>query len=190
MIDQLKKYAFVIVIAILFTTFIFSLTGAIWEKAEYDDFCNIEEPRSIISTPIKEGIECPQLNIPESEFKECKEKHGFVNYEYDEKGCAKSYKCDTCKYEYDQARKLFNQNTFIVASILAVIAIIFGLYYPTKTIFLEWASLGFLLGGIMTLFIATVTLFEDLSRFTKPILIIIELILVLFIAYKLFNKKK
>ena len=75
---------------------------------------------------------------------------------------------------------------------MGLIALIAGLYLPKKKNPInEWVGSGFLLGGILTILVGTVRYFGDMGRYARPIIILVELVLVIYLAYrKLGDKKK
>ena len=74
--------------------------------------------------------------------------------------------------------------SFIIFSIIGAIAIILGLYF-----FLDPVSHGFLLGGILIIVQATIRSFSDFGKLTRVIVLGIELIILIWISYKKFNKE-
>ncbi|MFH1408523.1 MAG: hypothetical protein ABIH34_01320, partial [Nanoarchaeota archaeon] len=69
------------------------------------------------------------------------------------------------------------------------VVIIIGLYLPAeKNVLNEWIGSGFLLGGLITLFIGTALYFSDFLRWLRPIVILFELGLVIFISYRKLKK--
>ena len=76
-----------------------------------------------------------------------------------------------------------------ISAVLALIAIFVGLYLPAAVNSLnEWIGTGFMLGGVFALFFGTATSYTHLGRFVKPIVLILELALVIFMAYKQVGK--
>ena len=61
---------------------------------------------------------------------------------------------------------------------------------PAKNELNEWVGGGFILGGLITMFIATSMYWQHIDKIARPIVILAELILVLWIAYKKFGPKK
>jgi len=174
-----RKALMVLVIAVLFAIFVFSTVEAIYPSPEYGDFCD-NNPRQ----PIPRGLEneCEALDVPQSAYDSCE---GHISYEYDSNGCATEYFCNTCQNEYDDAREQHDRVVFYVSAILSLIAIFVALYLPEKKSKLhEWVGTGFLLGGVFVLFFGTIQGFTSLDRFIKPIVILVELVLVIYLAYK------
>ena len=72
-----------------------------------------------------------------------------------------------------------------MASVLGFIAVVAGLYLPSAANPLhEWIGTGFMLGGLADIFIGTGMYFSELHRIARPVVILLELVLVIFVAYK------
>ena len=113
---------------------------------------------------------------------------GPVEYEYGDDGCPVSAECNTCYEEYDTAQENYNLILFLVSSIIGVIAILFGLYCKKKDSFWNLIKAGFMIGGLISLFVGTSIYYDDMGRFLKPITILIELIIVLMVTYRVIKK--
>lgn len=187
MID-LRKILIIFIIAVLFSVFVFALIEAIHPSSEYSDFCKNErfpKPISQVRDP-----ECKEFIGPtEVQQEECGSTKGNIDYTYDENACPTKWSCNTCQFEYDEARKYHNFIVFIISSIFGLLAIAIGLYLPiTKNPVNHWVSTGFMLGGLITLFIGTIRYFADMGRYIRPAVILIELIIVIYISYKKIKK--
>ena len=184
---DIRKIGLIFIIAILFTVFVFTSIDAVYPTPNYNDFCE----ERFIEKPVvyKDRADCKEIKGPsETETKACTDKKRQIAYEYDEFNCPKSYSCETCQNEYDTAREEHSFVVFIISAIFALIAIIIAFYLPTSSRLNEWIGTGFLLGGLLTLFFGTIMVFGDLHRFVKPPIILAELILVIFLAYKKIKK--
>jgi len=176
--EKIKKIAIALTIALLFTIFVFAMTNAIYEKPEWSDFCDetrvgrLPDPR----------VECPKL----IEYPDCR---GKIDYTYDNDGCPIEAICNTCNIGYDDAREKHSLVLFIVSSIAGVMAVLFGLYYSKKDKFFELVKSGFLIGGLVSIFIGTMIYYDDMGRFLRPAIILIELIIVLAVTKKVVSKK-
>jgi VIT1/CCC1 family predicted Fe2+/Mn2+ transporter len=94
--------------------------------------------------------------------------------------------CDLCNKDYEAANKEYTNVVFIITAIFGIAAIFFGVYYKT-----EFIGVGFMFSGIILMFIGTMQNFDSLNRFLKPVVLLVELLLVLFIAYKkILNRDK
>lgn len=181
---DIRKIIIIFVVAILFCVLVFSVIEAVYPQPRYEDFC--KEIFSSRTAPIvKEPADCVLINVSEQEQKACEDKHGSIEYNYDSRGCATSYKCNTCDYEFYQAMSNHSRYVFYISAFLALIAIFIGMYLPAKENTLnEWIGTGFMLGGAFALFFGTATSFMFLDRVVRPIVIFLELALVIFIAYR------
>jgi hypothetical protein len=95
-----------------------------------------------------------------------------------------------CQEEYDSAREKYNLVVFYVSAIFGMLAIIVGLFLPFERDDLnQWIGSGFMLGGFFTLFIGTIRAYGDLHRIVRPIILLVELLIVIYVAYKKIGKK-
>ena len=69
-------------------------------------------------------------------------------------------------------------------------AILVGLYSKGKEEVIEWIFSGILIGGILSIIFGTVSYFNDMGRFVKPIILIVELGLIILIALRTAKKRK
>ncbi|MBU1201300.1 MAG: hypothetical protein KJ583_06355 [Nanoarchaeota archaeon] len=178
-IGKVKKIGIVLTIAILFTIFIFAMTNAIYPDPKYEDFCSYP---TIITKPVEKD-KCGEV-MPQ--VVDCR---GPIEYTYDENGCPIEAKCNKCYESYDTARKEHSMVLFLVSSIVGVFAILFGLFYNKDDDFWDLAKAGFLVGGLISLFVGTGVYYQDMARFLKPVVILAELFIVLMVTYKVFKKK-
>ena len=184
MID-IRKIIIIFVIAILFSVLVFAVIEAVYPQPKYEDYCKENFYPKAISPGVRES-NCTVINVPESYEKNCTDSHGVVQFtNYDSGGCAKSYKCSTCDYKFQQANEKHSRYVFYISAILALIAIFIGLYLPAKENTLnEWMGTGFMLGGAFALFFGTAMSYSSLDRYVRPIVMLLELALVVFVAYK------
>ena len=182
---DIRKILIIFVIAVLFAILVQSTIDAVYPSPEYDDFCGETKPRPVA---VKVDM-CPEFDY--NEANECAENRGMIKYIYDVNGCPISYECDPCSKDYDSARDKYGFISFIISALLGIIAIIAGLWLPVeKNSLHEWIGTGFLLGGLFTLFIGTMRYYSDLHRILRPIIILIELLIVIYLSYKKLNPKK
>ncbi len=183
MVD-VRKIIIIFVVAILFAVLVFSVIEAAYPSPKYEDFCR----EAFYAKPVpvvKEPTDCVLVNVSEQEQKACEDKHGMIEYNYDSRGCATSYNCNTCNYGFNQAQEKHSKYVFYISAFLALIAIFIGMYLPAQDNTLnEWMGTGFMLGGAFALFFGTATSFIFLDRIVRPVVIALELALVIFISYK------
>lgn len=182
---DIRKIVVVLLIAILFSVFVFTTVEAIYPSPEYDSYCGTNS-RSY-AMPVKESLDCPALNPSQDAIAECDPK-GYISYRYDSQGCATEYYCETCDKEYQAAQDSHSRVVFYVAAVLSLIAIFVALSLPSQTKkgnnVHEWIGSGLLLGGAFVLLFGTIQGFSSLDRIARPIVMLLELALVIFLAYK------
>ncbi len=97
---------------------------------------------------------------------------------------------EQCQDEYDLEREKYNLVVFYVSVIFGLLAIILGLYLPSEKDDLnQWIGSGFMVGGFFTLFVGTIRAYGDLHRVLRPVVLLIELLIVIYVAYKKIGKK-
>ncbi len=181
---EIRKFAIIIAIAVLFAIFAFSLADAFVPELQYPEYCeeaqetnNYYDPRPVdrdacedVAEPTQEEIDaCP----------------GRLSMDY--RSCEYTCSCYEIRNEHQELRENI---TFWFGIILGSIAIIAGMLLPRKNPLNEWVGTGFILGGVLTLFIATIRYWGELHAIARPIVIALEIILVLWIAYKRFGPEK
>ncbi|MFP4111521.1 MAG: hypothetical protein ACLFPQ_02160 [Candidatus Woesearchaeota archaeon] len=184
MLEQVKKLSVIITIAILFSVLVFSIAELIVEQPEYGDFCRSSvKPNYLIDSALSGN--CSESLLPEDEFiADCQDNGGFVRYDYDDKGCVADYECDTCSSEYQAALSNYRMVMFLVSSFLGLLAVIAGLYMKPKNDIMEWIYSGFIIGGLASIFIGTVSYFNDMDRLLRPLVMIAEIALVIWVGIK------
>jgi hypothetical protein len=181
---ELKKVALTLGIAVLFTLFIVFLVDAIYQQPKYEDYCsnNYYGPY-----PAKfENTRCPIIyNSTLNE--ECVKNKGQINYKYDNNGCEIEAYCEYCYVKFDDANRKYNKNIFYISALVGIIAILAGLYLPRS---IDAIASGFVFGGILVLLQGTVRVFGDLGRYSRVIVLGIELVLLVWIGYKKVKETK
>jgi hypothetical protein len=182
MVD-VRKILVIFLIGIIFAFFVNSLIEAFYPSPKYEDYCK----QSPYSEPVKMGV-APD-NCTALPPLQCNDTNAFVQYEYDGGYCPVRSYCNYCNVELQKDQEKYNMVVFIISSIMALIAIAVGMLLPTDTNNLnEWIGTGFLLGGLITLFIGTARYYNDMARILRPIVLFLELALVIFLAYKKLKK--
>ncbi|MEK6916807.1 MAG: hypothetical protein AABW92_03610 [Nanoarchaeota archaeon] len=177
-----KEIAVTFAIAVLFTTFVIVTVDAFYPKPNMDDLCNNPRTKPYLS-PIKPDEEC---NITwRAEENKCYEQGGNPEYGSDNSGCRTFDSCNFCYSQYNEINKNYSNNLFLILAPLGALAILFGVYYKP-----EFLGSGFMYSGIIIMFYGTIQNFGELNRYVKSLVILLELSLVLFIAFKkIINKK-
>jgi hypothetical protein len=177
---DVRKILVIFLIGVLYAIFVQSLIEAVYPSPRYEDYCQQNE----YSVPMVR----PVSNCSSLEPVQCT-KGGMVQYTYDSNGCPSSSYCDYCNVGLEKAQEQYRLVVFIVSSVMALVAIGIGLVLPVKKNNInEWIGTGFLLGGLITLFIGTIRYYADMTRILRPIILLIELIIVISLAYKKLKK--
>ena len=165
---DVRKVVVVLLIAVLFSVFVFTTIKAIYPSPSWSDYCDDR----FGPQPYREN-ECPSLNVSQDDRRACEE---YIDYEYDSNGCPTEYFCNVCPLEYNEADNKHSQIVFYVTAVLSLIAIFVGLTLPEalndkkakkRNDVHEWVGSGLLLGGAIVLLIGTVMNFDSLDRFVK-----------------------
>lgn len=182
MVD-LRRVVIIFIIAVLFAVLANATIQAISPSPQYDDYC---KNRFVPEKPMQDNNSCPDYDQPsQEELDQCANQGGSPEYDRDGNGCAIAYAgCNMCQQEYQDAQEKYNLIVFIISAILAFVAIMIGLYLPMERSISEWIATGFLLGGLITLFTGTIRYYQYMGRYVKPIIILVELIVIIYLAYK------
>ncbi|SEH05162.1 hypothetical protein [Candidatus Venteria ishoeyi] len=187
---DIRKITIILVIAILYSIFVFAVIEAVYPQPEYKEFCK----HDYIQKPMMDRNgenNCEVINVPTTEQESCFEAEGNIEYAYDSNGCATDFSCNTCNSEYELKSDEHNRYVFYISTIFSLLAIFIGMYLPKKRNELnEWVGTGFILGGAIALLFGTATAFSALDRIIRPIVLFFELALVIFISYKMTNNLK
>ena len=69
------------------------------------------------------------------------------------------------------------------------IAVLAGMYLPAeKNKVNEWIGTAFMIGGLFVIGVATLMYFYSLHKYVKPMVMLIEMALVIWLTYKKFSK--
>ena len=181
---DLKSIALTTGIAILFTLFIVFFIDAVYEMPKYESYCNYTyypEPQKVM--PQNCTIASNELAV-----QTCYQNKGESRFSYDRQGCIKEQSCDYCSKSYNKANENYTRIIFYLSALLAIIAIIVGLYLPQK---IDPIASGLIFGGVLILLQGTVRVFAfgQLDKFVKVLVLGIELMLLIWLGYKKLLKK-
>ncbi|MFW5746116.1 MAG: hypothetical protein ACOCWQ_01030 [Nanoarchaeota archaeon] len=158
-------------VAVLLTLLVQTTGDAIFPPPEYQDFCG-ELPYPSRVLPRADNMSAAERAEIEQAQMELEEQRR------------------TCSAELDDARQNYRLAVFLTSSILGVIAIIAGLFMPVSSLTGLAISSGLLLGGLLSLFIGTIRGWSGIGTLLRPFVILIELIIVIVVAYKKLNTEK
>jgi len=169
---DIKEYATVIAIGVLFSLFFGLLVDALYEAPVYDNYC-VE--RGAYTKPIRDmaSSSCTYDAAEQQRIDYCYNDKGQPIFVYNEQGCQVYSECDYCGVEYNAVNQRYNRNLFFILSPLAVIAIVIGLLWTLTII-----GSGVMFGGILLLLYSTARYFSDMSKPLRVIIVFVELLLI------------
>lgn len=100
--------------------------------------------------------------------------------ERDEGFCQLNYYCSE---EFDEARKPYNRNVFIITVILGIISILTGTYLKLTSV-----SAGIMGGGILTIIYGSIRYWRDMNDYLRFIILVIAFGVLVWLGYKKFKK--
>ncbi len=180
--SKVKQTILAISIAIVFAMFVGYGIATFYEDPEYSDYC---KERPYIPRTIEKGINsssCPEIDESSPIIKDCTEKKGYIEYDYDGNNCPVDPTCNTCYADYDKADEAYSKVVFVITLIIGLIAIIVGAILEHESV-----SPGVMGGGALTIFYGTLRYWghaPDALRFT---LLGVVLIVLIWLGYKKFK---
>jgi hypothetical protein len=178
---DIRKYGIAIAVAILTAILIYSIADAFAPQVSYDDCYG----KGRYASPVyhDSGRNCSVAPVDREAEKSCTAQGYSYEPVYDSYGCVESYTCETCYKEQDDKRQQRSMVIFYVMLVLGLVAIVAGFLLPLGTVH-EWVGLGFIIGGVISLFIGTALNWSEIARWLRPIVIALELAVLLFIIYR------
>lgn len=178
---DIRKYGIAIAVAILSAILIYSIADAVAPQVDYDTCYN--NVRYGPDVPKMQASGCTNAVIDEAARDVCLSEGNAYEERYDVNGCIASYECNDCYRLQEEAREERNAVIFYVAVGLGLLFVVVGFLLPLGTVH-EWVGLGLIIGGVISMFIGTVSYWSDLARWVRPIVIALELAVLLVIVYK------
>jgi uncharacterized protein (DUF983 family) len=121
-------------------------------------------------------------NTPE--YQQCINDGGQPQFNYST-GCETFERCDYCNKEYQSASASYNRTIFFILAPIGLIIVILGIF-----LVIDYIGAGLMFAGLITMFYATVRYFSDLSKLLRALVILIELLIIMWIAYKKIGNNK
>jgi hypothetical protein len=159
-----RKFIVAVTIAVLFTFFVFASIQAVKQQPDYSEYCDFTKPYPDRTLLGEEEFEQERIAFDE-EQRECSNQYNLANKEY----------------------SLF---VFIISGIISLIGIFIALKLPEKDEIMNMISSGLLLGGLITLFVGTIWGWSGIGIYFRPLVLLLELVLVVYLAYKTMSPKK
>jgi len=173
--QRLKEYGIIAAVTVLFMALVLVSVDTIYPGPQYDDFCNGNERRPM---PTKLDSECSAKSV-DIQAQSCYEQDLQPVFGYNESGCRVFQECSTCQKDYETANEQYSRSSFIIITILGVIAIVAGTLYS-----IAFIGTGFVAAGVLLVAWSTLRYFGDLSKPLRISLLFVELLVVLWVAKK------
>ncbi|MBN1792701.1 hypothetical protein JW826_03385 [Candidatus Woesearchaeota archaeon] len=203
-----KRFAMVLGVMILLPLFIGLFFDAIYLEPKYEDFCSGDRysmpekamPASCIEPPSQlkcvskglspdgsqlfdcentgSGVKCDDT-FATPEVKDCLKNEGSPEFSTDDSCCQVFESCNYCSRDYQQVLKVYNRNLFFILAPVGLVVIIIGIMWGV-----EYMGAGFMFGGLITLFYATIRYFSEMSKLLRAIVILIELLIIIWLGLK------
>jgi hypothetical protein len=172
-----KRLAIILGVAILLPLFLGLFVDALYEEPKWEDYCPMANYPAMYKEP-RAGVNCTDMySTPEAQ--QCSRDKGNPIPKYDSNNCQVYDKCDYCQKDFDQARNIYNRNIFFILAPIGLVIVIIGIY-----ITVEYIGAALMFGGMITMFYATVRYFSDMSKMFRALVILVELLIIIWIAYK------
>ncbi len=173
---DVKQVGITLTIAVLFSVFVFTSIEAVYPSPSYGDYCDERQPSPVMKDSCG--------SVDQEKIQNCTEQGGEPRYEYNDSGCRVDMTCSMCRQAYERAQDRRDITGFIAAALLGIIAIIAVLALDL----LPEITYGVILGGLATLFTATSMHFNALHRWVRPLILLAELALVIYLTYTVFRE--
>lgn len=153
-----RQVILALIIAVLIAFFVNATINAFSEGPAYNDYCTNE-----VQAPNRMELNSSEYDRAQEEYMQAQEE---------------------CREEYDEARENHSLIVFIVSSISALILIPIGILLPAKRKADTTVSTGILIGGLLTLFIGTTRGWEGIMPEIRPLILLLEIGLVIYLTYR------
>ncbi|HLD88683.1 MAG TPA: hypothetical protein VI894_00605 [Candidatus Nanoarchaeia archaeon] len=174
---NLKQIAITAGIAVIFALLIGLSVDYFYPEPKYESYCKSEiYPKPY---PVREA----PANLCSYDFgpayDNCTAGGGYAKFDYNASGCQMYKSCDFCNKQYQKSQDIYNRDIYFIITPIALIAIIAGVFWPV-----EFIGTGFMFGGILLLFYGTARSFAFESKLLRIIGLFIDLVVLIWIAYK------
>lgn len=176
-----KKLAMVLGIAVLLPLFLVFFLDAVYTAPKWEDYCDRED-YGMYAKPLINN--CTDF-YSDPEYMKCINHGGAPTFSNDANNCQVYDKCDYCQKDFDTVQQIYNRNIFFILAPLGLIIVLIGIYLTV-----EYIGAGLMFGGLITMFYATVRYFSDMSKLTRAIVLLVELLIIIYIGYKKIGKDR
>jgi hypothetical protein len=90
----------------------------------------------------------------------------------------------TCQKNYEQVKKVYERNVFVILVILGILSLIGGFFLIVSSV----VSLGLSLGGVLSLVVASIRYWSEMNEYIRVIILGLALIVLIWIGIKKFRE--
>ncbi|MBI3051123.1 hypothetical protein HYY74_01560 [Candidatus Woesearchaeota archaeon] len=178
----IRKWALAVAIAIVLNLFVNYGIATFYKEPKYEDYCR-EQGRPYPEKPVNAYPDshdsCRGFNVPEYAYKNCADLKGVIQYRYNESGCPYEYRCETCHNDWQKAHDEYNGDVFLILVVIGVAAVAAGVLVGVESV-----GAGFLLGGVLSILVATIRNWSNLTDVLRFIILGLILALLVVIGYR------
>ncbi len=182
-----------IAIAIVFALAVGYGISVFYEEPKYEDYCKtfgrFATPYPAEKT-LPGGVTVCNESLRfqvEQRAQQCYKDDYLPVYTYDNAtGCPTDVRCDPCQKDFNDARKRYSRNIFIITAVVGIIgiaagAILFGV---------EAVGAGLMGGGLLTILYGNIRYWEFFDNVMKFVILLAGLIILIGIGYWINRRRK
>jgi len=162
---------------------------AFYSTPLYENYCSIGDRYSSYypkAYPADVGTNCTFSKTLFDQEQVCVKAGGFVEYDYDDKGCTVSInKCNYCQKEFNEADKSHSQTVFLIALIVGILTLVAGYFVSMDPV-----GSALMASGIGAMFYGSTRNWANLSDIWRFLLLVIALVLLIWMAIRINSQKK
>lgn len=157
---------------------------AFYNTPTYENYCGVGDIYSHASPKAANadfGLNCSFSKPLFDEEQLCMKNGGFVEFEYNNAGCAVSInKCNYCQKDLNDANKSHSQRVFLIALIVGILTLIVGNFVS-----IEPVGSAIMASGIGAMFYGSTRNWQNLSDVWRFLLLVVALVLLIWIAFRI-----
>ena len=178
--SKFTKWILAVAILIVLNLFFLYAINVFYPESKYEAYC----PREQVTVIPETQDECVAVGGAWTEGPNQKLMRPLPhteNLSEDSFGyCDLSY---TCAKDYEKARSLYQRNVFVARVVLGVFSLLLGFYLTAHAP----VSLGFLLGGILSLIIGTAGYWSEMQDYLRVVVLGVALAVLIWLGVKKFS---
>ena len=178
-LSAVLKWALILAIIVVVNVFFASVIQLAYPSPEYNDFC----PDKQVYTAPDTAEECVSQGGQWTEnaaYKEGVREPSATGYLEPAGYCNPDY---TCSKEYDEVRKGYERNVFMLWVAFGIVLILLSVFIAH----MGAISLGFSLGGVISLIVGAMSYWSDMDAWLRVIVLGIALVALIVLGIKKFK---